>query len=621
MPAIPSPTELLGNILVHRSTNSTPINATAQVLEVVCAWPVSGQYGPGTRVLYYVLMAACVFARKAEWIRNAGLAAVLLFPAVAALHGIVLAALHRKGAVDMDVYGAFQLCAIGILTAPATVRLSNTYFNNPGREIIFLWTGLLLAGLLSLTVEFIRLEATPCPADDPASLEWAATGKFSYGSNCSMVCGPDGPYSPLRQGAANNIYVIPVPYELTFNTATLLAAACCIPAILSLVSTWIKILDKNWEKLSLRDRDSPNERPDEQPIDGTNGATPRQMTWISNRVRGWLTLIEIPVFFAAVLAILVKGEMNFFSHPVWYQTEPITSIGQWAPIVGTGLAVVGSLYLLFAADMEADEKEVEAEQREEMPPTGRPDSTTTERCTECHHCTGPDDSGASTNSERSSETDAPGPDMTTSATQPSIPTTIPRAVTNQSEKMPDPGGRRRVARFFNMMSKQIAKKAHSQFEDTGFSDRTFPTVPAEDLRNKALSDIQKAYNTSPAPRSIAASFVGSDLSNGEGSSRMSQSPSRQLSLIDRRPARSATRQHAYTLPSQSRPPTVTILQDTGPMPSARHLQTAEVAPDQPQAGGESSMSEIGPTTASSSSPDAVPTIVVSSDFSAGSQLR
>lgn len=36
-------------------------------------------------------------ARKVEWIRNACLAAVLLFPAIAALHGIVLAALHVDG--------------------------------------------------------------------------------------------------------------------------------------------------------------------------------------------------------------------------------------------------------------------------------------------------------------------------------------------------------------------------------------------------------------------------------------------------------------------------------------------------------------------------------------------
>lgn len=50
-----------------------------------------------TEFRYYVLVAACVVARRAEWIRNACLAAVLLFPAVAALHGIVLAALHREG--------------------------------------------------------------------------------------------------------------------------------------------------------------------------------------------------------------------------------------------------------------------------------------------------------------------------------------------------------------------------------------------------------------------------------------------------------------------------------------------------------------------------------------------
>lgn len=46
----------------------------------------------------------------------------------------------------MDVYGAFQLCSIGILAASVTVRLSQTYSNTPGRNTIFLWTVLILAG-------------------------------------------------------------------------------------------------------------------------------------------------------------------------------------------------------------------------------------------------------------------------------------------------------------------------------------------------------------------------------------------------------------------------------------------------------------------------------------------
>lgn len=52
MPAILTPETLLESALVHRSAESVAQNATSNALEVVCAWPVSGQYGPGTRYLY-----------------------------------------------------------------------------------------------------------------------------------------------------------------------------------------------------------------------------------------------------------------------------------------------------------------------------------------------------------------------------------------------------------------------------------------------------------------------------------------------------------------------------------------------------------------------------------------
>ena len=56
MPAIPPLETLLENTLVHREILASPQNSTvvasAKALEVICAWPVSGQYGPGTRALY-----------------------------------------------------------------------------------------------------------------------------------------------------------------------------------------------------------------------------------------------------------------------------------------------------------------------------------------------------------------------------------------------------------------------------------------------------------------------------------------------------------------------------------------------------------------------------------------
>jgi hypothetical protein len=112
---------------------------------------------------------------------------------------------------------------------------------------------------------------------------------------------------------------------LTSDTATLLAAACCIPAILSLLFMWNKILKINWNKLfGHGDEDEQIKKP----IEGTNGATPEKMMGVNSVVRFFLSTVEIPVFGAAVLAILIRGEQNFFSSQVLYQTEPIASIGK-----------------------------------------------------------------------------------------------------------------------------------------------------------------------------------------------------------------------------------------------------------------------------------------------------
>jgi hypothetical protein len=130
----------------------------------------------------------------------------------------------------MDIFGVFQLCSIAILAAPLTVRLSRTYFYDPGRNIIFLWTVLILTGLIALCVEFYRVSPSDCRYDTAGNV--VPRGKnFPYGSvNCSIPCSEyGGPYSPIRGGAASEIFVIPVPNRLTFNAAMLLATGFCIP--------------------------------------------------------------------------------------------------------------------------------------------------------------------------------------------------------------------------------------------------------------------------------------------------------------------------------------------------------------------------------------------------------
>lgn len=177
-------------------------------------------------------------------------------------------------------------------------------------------------GLLSLTVEFFRITTSNCTHDDFGNPISPNAGKFLYNTTCGLTCSTEeGPYSPIRGNSASNIYVIPAPDKLTFDTATLLAAACCIPAILSLISMWNKILEINWK--TRFGQEDENER-----IEGTNGATVEKMRGVNTLIRMFLSAVEIPLFVAAVLAILVLGERNFLSPQVKYQTEPLASIGR-----------------------------------------------------------------------------------------------------------------------------------------------------------------------------------------------------------------------------------------------------------------------------------------------------
>lgn len=182
----------------------------------------------------------------------------------------------------------------------------------------------LLQGMLSLTVEFFRVNASPCPTDDYGIPISTDPNQFQFNTNCTLRCTTDGPVSPLRRGSANNIYVIPVPSKLTFDTVTLMAAGCCVPAILSLISMWNKILKINWKR---RYNNRETEEPDAV-IEGTNGATDEKMKGVNDMIRLFLSAVEIPVFGGAILTILIFGERNFFSHQVNYQTEPIASIGK-----------------------------------------------------------------------------------------------------------------------------------------------------------------------------------------------------------------------------------------------------------------------------------------------------
>ncbi|KAF1851414.1 uncharacterized protein K460DRAFT_271768 [Cucurbitaria berberidis CBS 394.84] len=522
---------------IQTVSNYSTANTTSSAIQVVCAFPLSSNYGPGSRILYYVLVAACVAFRRTEWLRNACLAVALVLPALAALHSIVLAATNVTGAVDMDLYGAFQLCSIGILAAPLTVRLSRTYFFDPGRNIIFLWTILILCGLVALCVEFYRITPANCTSDDPRYLT-----KFPYGNaTCGLRCSESaGPFSPLRGGAASNVNVIPVPHVLTFNALMLLSAGFCIPAILSLIFTWDKILEINWK------RRRETERLDDR-IEGAN-ITVREMKGINNVVRLFLSVVEIPVVAGVILTIICLGEANFFSPQVRYDTEPMGSFGQWSPLAGTVLAALGSLYLIWAGD-ENITKQSRAQQTNQ-------DSSHHSYSNERNISPSPP-SDLEHSPSRSSRDNALGIRCASPhdfglipiITQPDLEQhqDIDAAHIHQSEPT---AGRNKVRKWLTSAANYMGNAAHEKLDLSNDKEiHRFPEVPGEGLRNPEFERISTQYSRLREENSRVGSSYAASVASTPGIGGSSTPPPPQESpRPETSPARKPARRNTLEVP-------------------------------------------------------------------------
>ncbi|KAK1976367.1 hypothetical protein LZ30DRAFT_310431 [Colletotrichum cereale] len=495
---------------VDQVPSSCPGSISEPCVQVIRSWPLSGQYGLGQRVLYYALVATCVLARKAEWIRNVGLAAALILPAVAAVHGIVLAALHVDGAIDLDVYGALQYCSIGILAGPVTVKLSSTYSHERGRNIIFLWTGLILAGLLSLAVEFYRATPAPCFLDDAGGPISQDPARFPYGAAmCGLTCSQQhGPFSLLRTKAASEIFVVPVPATLPLGTSMFLAAAECVPAILSLVSMLVKI------------KTNPDDEADHHdiPIPGANGATFGNMKSVNASIRGFLNAVEIPVFAGAVVTILVIGEINFVSPQMDYHTEPMGSVGQWGTILATGMAALGSLYVYLAEEVMTSTGEIV--------PGGpsRPNHLTR---------------------KRTNEPDVEMVDIRNDS--------LGRTISGTTDSDQDQGYRRTVSNALIKINGFFGNTMPRPLGQNEFGRGVWPEIPGEGARNDRLNQTIDQFSTRNLRLSVSRDSTESRSgSQGDSVTPTPGSPTSGEGSVIASSSRQPPKSRRYTEPSSSR---------------------------------------------------------------------
>ncbi|KAF7356996.1 hypothetical protein MVEN_01036200 [Mycena venus] len=288
-------------------------------VSVICAYPLSGQYGPGARFSLYILILACIVWRKQVLVLNVGLGAVLLAGLVAAVHGVALGAVSglgdNKHVLDFDVFGAAYICTFCLGLVPGLILLGAEFLSGATTTIVIGWYALMLAGETGVTAALFRAPTRGSPCVDAAGANISHSVFIVGETDCHLSC-MDIPTLPLRQGQSA-VYIQP-------DSGPVDIAALGSLAGIALCLLTMPVLYRIFRQ----------------------GPMKSHMGFL---MLALLMLIEGP---PGAITLAVLSEIRVFWGPqVRYQVESMAAVGQWSPFVTAFFAIIGGL-LINAADDE-----------------------------------------------------------------------------------------------------------------------------------------------------------------------------------------------------------------------------------------------------------------------------
>jgi hypothetical protein len=177
-------------------------------------------------------------------------------------------------------------------------------------------------GLFAIAVEFFRASPVYCTHDDDGRALSTNVKNFPYEhAACGLLCATGvEPVSAIRRGTAKEVFVIPVPNKLRFGAGIVISFGCCIYATIRLSPLWFNMFVRvrKWRMVVEDPPDNTGEFP---------RLTRKEVQGLDITVKRFLSVVEFPVSMSFCLALIILGELNFFTPQMTYQTEPFVTIG------------------------------------------------------------------------------------------------------------------------------------------------------------------------------------------------------------------------------------------------------------------------------------------------------
>ena len=343
-------------------------------IPILCIYPISGQYGPLVRILYYVLLVLSLILRSQPWIAGGCLAVALTYAGSAAIHIFALMARFKftsypnddsVGKIpagelgDIDLYALWAIVSSGCIMLTPLLLWSSTIRKLGLRPLLVYWGLLMYAAFICAMVPvtkafdpyLVPAQATcsavsgvsECVAGVLQNPDFDMTDERWQMCGCKDKCSLVESIAPFRPGGStvpaitsSNADALDKPGfhgVFDFNIAAM---------IFVIIQGLLAIIQSQWSQQRVRNfifRFLAVKDPYRLHTSFLRRARQKLAKWTAAGF--YLLAIFSAVSCAAIFFInLVINELVLHVLPV---SEPPQAIGQWAPWATFGFVVIAAL--------------------------------------------------------------------------------------------------------------------------------------------------------------------------------------------------------------------------------------------------------------------------------------
>ncbi len=352
-------------------------------MRVFCIYPLSGQYGPLPRVLYYVLLLAGLLWRGHPWIAVVYLGVAMSYSAATAVHAFALIARYRwrtypddvptaqmsaSEVGDVDIMPVWAiLSTAGIMLTPL-LNWSSTVHHSRRKAVLLAWGALIFialvaifpAGIRARSIYMVQTTTTCypnssfkfpdgsdyCDPDDSWLQDVAFTSYRNYWRRCRCrdTCGEvSNTNAPYREDTTMMPFQITSRAKWIVNPEYVGVAYFNIFALIFvIVQGTLGLVQARWTQGTVRNlifKRLYGQHPSPAPDSVRHRLRFHSAKWTALLIYTFAVFMSIccPPLFIINLVVSELGLVN------WPRAEPFRAVGQWAPAVSAVFVLVAAL--------------------------------------------------------------------------------------------------------------------------------------------------------------------------------------------------------------------------------------------------------------------------------------